>query len=330
MELLNFTEEYLDEAAELLAARHREDMRHSPFLPAKYAESEWAKKAICSVLGEEGTEGVAAFEKGKMLGYMLGTEIEKDHLGGKAGWVYLPSHAAENKALYREMYTVIADKWVKNDVHYHFAHVSASDKALQEAFFDMSFGREQAHGAMYFREANLRHVEPGEIVIRESTDDDEALFRQMATWITRYQTGTPIFAPVDQKFFDAQVESYGEFAHDPNKRVFLGFRGEKLVGYIGFRPTDDDDGDMMCLREAQDILGAVAPDERGGGIGRIITEYAFKEMLAAGYEVSTCDWRCANRLSSKFWPGVGYIPTHYRLVRRLDARIGGIYKEVWT
>jgi ribosomal protein S18 acetylase RimI-like enzyme len=299
-------------------------------LPAKFTEAEWAAKAICAVLAQGDTQGVAAFEGKKMLGYMLGTQINEDHLGGKAGWIYLPSHAALDKQLYRKMYTVIADKWVSDDVFYHFTHVTASDTDLQNLWFDMAFGREQAHGAMYFSEANIKNVPQGDIVIRESTDDDEELFRQMASWITRFQTGSPIFAPVDQKFLEEQVESYVEFTHEKNKRMFLAFRGDKLVAYQAYRPTEDDDADMMCLREAEDILEATAPDERGTGIGRILTEYAIKQMQAAGYEVTTCDWRCANPLSSRFWTGMGYKPTHYRLVRRMDARIGGIYKELWT
>jgi ribosomal protein S18 acetylase RimI-like enzyme len=330
MELVKFTDKHVDEAAELLAARHREDMQQSPYLPAKFAETEWAAKAICAILGQGATEGVAAIENGKMQGYMLGTQIEKDHLGGKAGWIYLPSHAALDQQLYRQMYAVIGDKWVRNDVFYHFAHVTAGDRELQELWFDMAFGREQAHGAMNFSEATIKNVPQGDIVIRESTDDDEEIFRQMATWITRFQTGTPIFAPVDQKFLTEQTQSYVEFTHDKDKRMFLAFRGDKLVAYQAYRPTEDDDADMMCLREAQDILGATAPDERGTGIGRILTEYAIKQMQAAGHEVTTCDWRCANPLSSRFWTGMGYKPTHYRLVRRMDARIGGIYKDLWS
>jgi len=325
-----FTAEHIKAASYLLAERHTNERQSQPILPSDYENIDCAEKAIQAIFNKENTVGYVACDGNEMVGYMLGTLNEKDYLGDKAqGWVYLPGYAAKDESLYAELYARIADGWVKQGCYHHFTLVAASNLAVQDAWFNLSFGREQAHGALYFDKANIRPIEPDGVTIREANANDELYFRQMSQWISRYQIWTPTFAPVSLEYLNKQTDSFATLSTDEDATTFLAFKGDELVGYQVYYDVEADDSDMMHPRGATElVVAATKPNLKGQGIGRILTQHAFAEMQKRGYEICVADWRTANRASSNFWAKMGFVPTHYRLVRRLDERIGSIYQEV--
>lgn len=50
-------------------------------------------------------------------------------------------------------------------------------------------------------------------------------------------------------------------------------------------------------------------------------ECLLNDQKGKGRKFIVTDWRCANLLSSKFWPSIGFRPTAHRLVRRIDPVI---------
>lgn len=331
-EFIPFSQEHISAVAELLSARHIEDCKHQPFLPDDFGKIDCAETAIRTVLDKDNTGGFVAIEKGEMVGYMLGTLNEKDYLGDKSqGWVYLPGYASQDIALYSELYARIAEKWVKQGCYDHFVHVTASNHSGQDIWFSMGFGREQAHGLLQLDKANIRDVDTLGLTIRESTTKDEIYFRQMSQWISRYQVWTPTFAPVTSEYLNNQTDSFATLTNDDEATSFLAFKNNELVGYQVYYDVEEDKGDMMHLRGATElVVSATKPDLKGQGIGRVLTQHAFAEMQSRAYKICVTDWRTANRASSHFWINMGFVPTHYRLARRLDDRIGSIYKELYA
>lgn len=325
-----FTAEHIRDAAELLVERHSNEYQSQSILSSGYQNNDCAEKAIQAVFDKDNTIGYVALEGAKMVAYMLGTLTEKDYLGDKSqGWVYLPGHAAKDAHLYAELYARIADSWVKQGCYDHFTLVAASNHAVQDVWFSLSFGREQAHGTLYFDKANIHEIDTQDVTIREATADDEAYFRQMSQWISRYQVWTPTFAPVSLDYLNKQSDSFATLSTDEDATIFLAFKGDDLVGYHVYYDVEADDSDMMHPRGATElVVAATKPDLKGQGIGRILAQYTFVEMQKRGYEICVTDWRTANRASSRFWVKMGFVPIHYRLVRRLDDRIGNIYQEV--
>lgn len=333
--IIPFTSEHIDAAAQLLADRHQQDIKHNDLLPSRFTSKDCAAQAIKVIFEKEVTSGFAILDGEQMLAYMLGTLIPEDYLGDKSqGWVYLPSYAAQDTALFIDLYSVIAESWVRQNCFDHFLHCSAHDNTLQDLWFSLSFGREQAHGVLRFDVANVKETDATGITIRLATTDDESYFRQMATWISRYQTYTPTFAPVTQAYLAKQVESFAALIEDVESgeaRVFLAFKGDNLVAYQIYYPVEADATNMMHPQEATElVVSATHPDMRGLGIGRTLTQHAFQVMQTRDYSICVADWRTTNRTASRFWHGMGFKPSHYRLARRLDDRIAKIYQELWT
>jgi GNAT superfamily N-acetyltransferase len=66
---------------------------------------------------------------------------------------------------------------------------------------------------------------------------------------------------------------------------------------------------------------AVVPTERGGGVGAALVDAALDWARDHGHRAACLHFAPANRLSSSFWPGVGFVPVMAHLRRRLDERI---------
>ena len=326
-----FESSHLEKASQLLAERHQQDVLQQSFLPNRFITTEHAKQAIKTILDKEHTSGYIACEGDEMVSYMLGTLIEQDYLGDNSqGWVYLPSYAFGNQRHIAELYARIADEWVKRACYHHFTLVPAHAHDLQDTWFSLSFGREQAHGALDLSQFK-REPRPISLNIRLATADDEVHFRTMSNWISRYQVWTPTFAPITQDYLSNQTNSFANLIDDNDATIFLAFRYDALVGYHLYYDVEDDAGDMMHDPQATElVVAATHPDYRGQGIGRQLADYAFHQMHKRGYQTCVTDWRTTNRASSYFWQQMGFVPTHYRLVRRLDERIEMIYKELYT
>ena len=329
--IIPFSQNHIEPAAKLLAARHKQDRSHQALLPSEFEQIDCARKAIQFILDKDNTSGFVAIQNDEIVSYMLGTLIKEDYLGDKSqGWVYLPSYAFTDTGLLTDLYALIAEHWVKQGCYDHFVHVSANNHALQDAWFSLSFGREQAHGGLHFDKANFREVDQQGITIREATAHDEVYFRQMSQWISRYQVWTPTFAPVTLDYLTQQTESFATLTSDDDATSFLAFKDDELLGYQVYYDVEDDMGDMMHARGSTElVVAATHPKMKGQGIGRILTQHAFRAMQQGGYKICVTDWRTANRASSRFWVKMGFVPTHYRLVRRLDDRISTIYEELY-
>src|SRR5688572_13517467 len=69
LEVVAFTQHYLDEAAKLLAARHAANRRLEPLLPRRFDDPAECRKQIESLLPRG--SGVAALGDGLLIGYLL-------------------------------------------------------------------------------------------------------------------------------------------------------------------------------------------------------------------------------------------------------------------
>ena len=73
--LCPMTEDHLEDAAALLAARHREDRRIAPILPARYEDPVEVAPVLRDVLATDGMHGVAALRGGQLAGFLCGAPV---------------------------------------------------------------------------------------------------------------------------------------------------------------------------------------------------------------------------------------------------------------
>ena len=63
------------------------------------------------------------------------------------------------------------------------------------------------------------------------------------------------------------------------------------------------------------------PPSARGGVGAALVDAAFDWCRDHGHRAACLHFATANRLSSSFWPGIGFVPAMAHLRRRLDERI---------
>ena len=90
--------------------------------------------------------------------------------------------------------------------------------------------------------------------------------------------------------------------------ILLAERDGTPIGYAATHPDD-------APEVAHLPVAGTRPDVRGSGVGRALAEHLLHRAHEDGYRTVRADWRSTNLLASRFWPRLGFVPTHIRLRR---------------
>lgn len=327
-----FNEADLDEASELLARRHQGDRGHEPALPERFTQPLGARAAIertwkaSTVQGNSGG-GVVARQNGRMVGYLIGVP-QIDERWGRSVWVELAGHAIDrtsNAELYRDLYAALSPSWVALGCLAHYALIPSSDQAALEAWFNLSFGKEHVHAIRETAPASTFDARSDPtLVIRRAgpadLDASVALDDAIEIQHSRAPTYAPIW-PYDKE--EARQEALTSL-NNPEEKLWLAFRNGQMVSSQFYIPitTRPHIGELTIPEHCSYLaFAATREEDRGQGIGRILTTHGLAAEHATGFTQCITDWRATNLLSSRFWPRQGFRPVAYRLSRRLDERI---------
>src|SRR2546423_1290640 len=308
LQIRPFSDEHLDDAARLLAARHARHREAEPLLPdvtdvRTEIEREWRR---------EGASGVIAVAGDEAVGYVVGSP---HGFGDDGPWmlVGIAGHAVEGDAeLMRDLYAAAATTWTDDGHVRHGVFVPASDGPLLDAWFRLSFG---ASGALAIRETTPEEPFEASVRIRRGTPDDLAEAARLEQAMTESMVSSPSFSTSAVASTDAAQEEWRETWDDERFAHFVAERDGRIVGHtlLYRRPPD--------LRvPAQSIDLAAASTEaaaRSSGVGRALTAHVLARAHQAGIPVMVIDWRMTNLYASRFWPRRGFRPTFLRLYRHL-------------
>ena len=310
LEIRAFTQEDLDHAATLLAARHRRHREAEPLLPEIgdfRAEVEQAWRA-------EGASGAAAFRDDSLVGFLVGAPRDDDVWGANV-WVELAGHAASDAEIVRDLYHVAATRWVDEGRARHYVLAPATDGPLVDAWFRLSFGLQHALG---IQEVPADAVYPDGV--RDATADDVDALVELAPLLNRHQRQAPVFGgrPEDteeaiRKDITEELASseIGNLVAEQDGRVVANFAvvpAEKSSMHSGLARPD---------RAALLAFAITASEARGSGVGVALTDGCLAWARARGFETMVTDWRVTNLLASRFWPRRGFRPTFLRLYRSI-------------
>ena len=315
LEVRPFGEEDLAAAAALLADRHRRHRAAEPLLPAAYEEPDAAGAEIEALWRAGGSTGAVAVRDGRFVGYLLGAPRD-ERIWWQNGWVVPAGPAAVDPEDVRDLYAAVAQAWVDEGRTRHFALVPASDEALVDAWFRLSFGQQQAHATREVdagarRPAGVRRAEPGDV---------DALV-ELEPVLPAVQDRSPTFAfrlaPDDPDEVRADIEQ--ELAN-PDVGLFVAEADGRVAGSFLVCPVEMSSSVVgLCRPPGGCYLAwaATLPAVRGTGVGLALMQAADTWAHAAGYSVMTIDWRVANLLASRFWLRRGFRPTFLRLSRSI-------------
>ena len=308
LQIRPFSGEHLDDAARLLAARHERHRRAEPLLPevtdfGAEIEREWRT---------EGASGVFATVGDEPAGYVIASPRAYGHSGT---WmlVGIAGHAVQGDAeLVRDLYAAAATAWTENGHMRHGVFVPASEQALVDAWFRLTFG---ASGALAIRETTPEEPFEASVEIRRSTPDDLAAAARLGQAMTESMVFSPSFSTSAVPSTEAAEEEWRDTWDDDRFVHFVAERDGQVVGHtLLYRRSPD----LRVPTNSIDLAAAsTEPEARGSGVGRAMTAHVLTWAHDSGIPVMVIDWRMTNLFASRFWPRRGFRTTFLRLYRHL-------------
>lgn len=319
----SFQSEYLDQAACLLAGRHRVHRCTQPELPARFENPEDARRAVEAAWQRPCTSGTAAFDGSRLIGYLIGDETT-DTLRGHTANVRLAGHALAADApadLYLDLYAAAGERWVTRGCFDHYVMAPAADTAL--AWFAIGFGQEQVYALRPLNSADdSPPTIPNGLTIRRATSEDRGLLADVAPWIAAYQAQAPVWAPAPPDMIAEIRMGYADLADDATATVWLALEAGECVGFQLYYAAQAAPAELLIPERCVELsVAATHPDRRGKGINRLLTAIGLADALHHEYTCCITDYRATNPLSSRFWPRTGFCPAVYRLARHIDSRV---------
>jgi GNAT superfamily N-acetyltransferase len=315
LELRPFSEDFVDAAGELLAARHRRQRESEPLLPPRYEEPAAASELVAELAAGADASGAVALRAGRPVGYLLGAP-RPNAIWGEHVWVELAGHAVEEAEDLRDLYGAAARVWVERGWVRQYTLVPAHDPALLEAWARVGFGQQHAHGIMTVPDASWPE---GTRLARE--DDVDALIA-LTPLLPDHQAEAPTFsgvAPSDTDEDELRADILDDLAKPEIGDVVVE-RDGRLVGSFQLVPVELSPTHAGLGRpEGAAFLGwgATDPAVRGSGAGLALMEASWAWARERGHEVMVVDWRVTNLLASRFWPARGFRTTFLRLYRHI-------------
>jgi GNAT superfamily N-acetyltransferase len=325
-----FSESHLDDAARLLAQRHRADRLAAPELPARFENAGDARTQIQAACARERTSGVVALQGGRLAGFLLGSIVLPPPSAFWAGILaprsvempYAGYAAVEEEAIeiYREMYAALAGDWSRAGCFSHFIEVQAGDRAALTAWFSLGFGQYLTLAARDTEPVPSRDgPQPGVEIRRVGVEEIDVIMR-LSEGLWRHHSMSPMFAPVLPEALP-ELRSY-------QQGLLAGAENAFWVAYQSGRPVAMQTFHQQTHAEIARPDGGVylfegysEPDSRGSGAGTALLRRTMDWARSAGYDACTLHYFAANLSGARFWRRSGFRPLTHRLVRRIDERI---------
>ena len=311
-----FTAAVVDDAARLLAARHRVQRRIEPGLAPAFEDDATTRVEIEALAAAAGASGAVALRGGQVVGYLLGAP--RGSLWGPNIWVEGAGHAVVDPEIVRDLYGLAAAGWVDAGATSHYAVVPATDPALVDAWFRLGFGQQHVHA---IREAAGREeAPPSGIVIRRAERRDIPILGRLELALPEHQARSPVFSRLELPSLEEATDEWEESFDDPRYTTFVAERDGLVIGSaIGCSIELSSDHRGIVRPANAGFLGfaAVLPEARGLGAGPALGRAVIGWAHDAGYPNVVTDWRETNLAASRTWPRLGFRPIFRRLHRAI-------------
>ena len=190
----------------------------------------------------------------------------------------------------------------------HFAVVKPTPEAL-DPWYRLGFAQMHAYGVQ--ASGGERESVQGITVRHGGLDDLESAIR-IDSLIYEAQAASPSYSSYEVDP-DEHRATWIETLESDDVAYFVAERSGRAVGHATVYP-DVEDEEAMHLAST-----AVLPDERGTGVGRVLTSWALAHAAEQGFARLRTNWRVTNLAASRYWPARGFELSHIRLVRRVPT-----------
>jgi ribosomal protein S18 acetylase RimI-like enzyme len=317
LEIRPFADEHLDDAAALLAVRHRRHRASEPLLSSRFENPADARAELELVWRSDGASGAAAYRNGRIVGYLVGAPRTSSIWGANV-WIESAGHAVEEAETIRDLYAAAAAAWVEEGQLRHSAIVPA-DADLLDAWWRLCFGQQQAHGIAAVPPETTVTVPDG-FEIHPPREEEIEQMIDLDLALPRHQQASPVFSEIALPTPDEVRQEWDETLAAADEEILIGSFEGRPVACWAFAPVEQSSGHAGLARPDRAAILSFAvtlPEFRGSGIGVALTHAVFARAAELGYEVVVTDWRVTNLLSSRFWPKRGFRISFLRLYRSI-------------
>jgi GNAT superfamily N-acetyltransferase len=322
IQVVPFEEKHLEDAAALLATRHRADRKSEPELPSRFEDPAATLELLKRIMNSPGRgPGVAAIGEGRLAGYLL-SSFALEGPTPRAAHVLLGGHAvdpADGGEIYRDMYAAIAPEWLDNGCFSHQVSLPAHDRVALDSWFSLGFGEQSVSTSRSI--ATPAPGVPAQVEIRRAVAKDIGSVMRLDREFGYYFTASPMLLPY-AAFVNPQAAQvkWEKLIANPDSRCWLALQGDQAIAFInlipGPLPPLLSSEKMIRLEDAFATEGA-----RHGGIGTALLNYALDWALSQGYERCFSSFVSTNIIARRFWLGRGFRIIGHHLERRIDERI---------
>jgi len=259
--------------------------------------------------------GAAAYEDGKMLGFLSGfgpwgpVFCTKDTMG-----VYSPLHAhavvKENrKNIYQKLYQAAAEKWARAGAASHTITLYDPDEDAKEAFFEYGFGK---------RCVDLIRTTEGINISSERTEFSElskgegSKIRDLRYALNAHLSKSPAFMKSDEKV----IENWLDKREADPPRTFIAKMNGEICTYIEVQ--DEGENFIAAHPSVQNICGAYCLLKfRGQNIASALLDFVLETLKRENIPLIGVDCESINPTAIHFWKK-HFAPYTQSLVRRID------------
>ena len=321
IEIKNFNREHLGDATSLLYKTQKIVLGELKIIP--YLTLDKCLKIIEDELKKEVSSSYMLFHDERLVGYIIAT-IKKDPVWGNKGWINLGACVIEDDYVDQLgfLYEKIAAEWVEQKIFQHYFVVYASLRNKIDTMNELGFAKEQTYGIMKLDRASgiYPETERPDLTVRLAEKKDQKQISGFSRIIALFQSKSPCFAASPEQYLNGLDEGFSDLTEDEEGILYVVEIDGKILGFQLYYRSES--ASLLEPENSVELaVSAISEDARGKGAGYKLTSHALNDFKKNGNELFTTDWRCANLLSSRFWPKIGFKPLAYRLVRSVDQSI---------
>jgi GNAT superfamily N-acetyltransferase len=318
LDIVPLRKEHMEAAAALVADRYRSERNLNPLFPEQYGNP----AAVLPLLNFKAEEqfGVAAVRDGKTAGFLLSFPFSS--WGVPAVWIPDCGHGAENPDrgyLYRRMYAVLAEQWVKKGHLKHLVMTFGNERETIDAFFAMGFGMSNVDA---LRDLSPVPQSPLNIEIQQAGPEDFDTMMNYRELMCRHLAASPVFLFIPAQARDIGAGEFRRQLADKDAAVWLARQQGKVIGCMRVVPSSQCDFRMPTFDK--DICGiSLAFTDvvcRQKGVAAALLNRVLVWAAEKGYTRCAVDFESANIPASRFWLS-HFQPACYTLLRTIEGRI---------
>lgn len=308
MTIIDFEKKHIEEAKAIALENYMEERQLVKELP------EISTIPDLEMFAENGL-GVAAFDNGKMVGFLCCYSPWDNAFDSTARGTFSPIHAhgavAENREMiYRRMYQGAAEKWVRNHITYHGIALYAHDEKALQTFFLYGFGVRCTDAIRGTESIGCNTTE--EFSFKELSTEEIPSVRKLRRMLSEHLGESPCFMYSDENEFQGWLER----AEKRGSAIYTAQIKGVPVSFI--EVTDEGENFVTEAEEMKNICGAFClPEYRGKGVFAALLDHTLNSLKARNIKLLGVDYESFNPTALGAWEKY-FTPYTRSVVRRID------------